>query len=132
MGNHQGRRILIVEDEAMIALHIQSVLETLGWVVVDVAMTQANALALIDGDQPNFDAVTLDLNLGGEIAFDVAAALDARGIPFVITTGYDDTAHLGAFAGRRIVQKPIVDAELAQALDSLKLSAPDQSARRSD
>jgi CheY-like chemotaxis protein len=132
MGNHQRRRILIVEDEAMIALHIQSVLEALGWVVVDVAMTQDSALALIEGDQPNFDAVTLDLNLGGQIAIDVAAALDARGIPFVITTGYDDATHLGPFAARQIVQKPIVDAELGQALDSLKLSAPDRSTRRSD
>jgi CheY-like chemotaxis protein len=132
MGNHRGRRILIVEDEALIALHIQSVLEALGWVVVDVAMTQARALALIEGDQPNFDAVTLDLNLGGQIAIDVAEALDAREIPFVITTGYDDAAYLGPFAGRLIVQKPILDAELAQALDSLKLSPSDRRARRSD
>jgi CheY-like chemotaxis protein len=125
MGNHAGRRILIVEDEAMIALHMQSVLEALGWVVVDVAMTQPSALALIQVDPRTFDAVTLDLNLGGEIASDVAAALGARGIPFVITTGYDDASHLGPFAGRPMVQKPILDAELAQALDSLTLSVPD-------
>src|SRR5688572_13074237 len=119
MGNHPGRRILIVEDEAMIALSMQSVLEALGWVVVDVAMTSANALALIEGDRRNFDAVMLDLNLGGEIASDVARALDTRGIPFVITTGYDDATHLGSFAGRPIVKKPVLDAELAHALNSL-------------
>jgi CheY-like chemotaxis protein len=132
MGNPPGRRILIVEDEAMIALHMRSVLEALGWVVIDVALTSASALALIEVDQPAFDAVTLDLNLGGEIASDVAAALDARGIPFVITTGYNDAEHLGPFAGRPTVEKPILDAELAQALDSLKLSVPDPSAGRSD
>src|SRR5690349_14030925 len=109
MGNLPGRRILIVEDEAMIALHMRSVLETLGWVVVDIAMTPTSALALIEVDQPSFDAVTLDLNLGGEIATDVAAALDARRIPFVITTGYDDATHLAPFAGRPIVQKPVLD-----------------------
>src|SRR5688572_5643310 len=125
MGKPPGRRILIIEDEAMIALHMRSVLEALGWVVVDVALTPARALALIEVDAPAFDAVTLDLNLGGIIATDVAAALEARGIPFVITTGYDDGLLLGPFAGRPIVQKPILDAELAEALNSLNLRAPD-------
>ena len=128
MGNHPGRRILIVEDEAMIALSMQSVLEALGWVVVDVAMTSANALALIEGDRRNFDAVMLDLNLGGEIASDVARALDTRGIPFVITTGYDDAAFLGPFNGRPIVHKPVLDNELQQALASLKFAMPDPGA----
>lgn len=128
MGNSPGRRILIVEDEAMIALHMRSVLEALGWVVVDIAMTPTSALALIEVDQPTFDAATLDLNLGGEIATDVAAALDARRIPFVITTGYDDDAFLGSFAGRPIVQKPVLDDELKQALHSLQLTMPDPSA----
>jgi CheY-like chemotaxis protein len=131
MGNPSGRRILIIEDEAMIALHMRSVLEGLGWVVVDVAMTSARALALIEVDKPSFDAATLDLNLGGEIASVVATALDAREIPFVITTGYDDAALLGPFVGRPIVQKPVLDIELALALDSLRLRVRDPGSGRS-
>jgi CheY-like chemotaxis protein len=130
MGNHPGRRILIIEDEAMIALHMRNVLEALGWVVVDVAMTSTSALALIEVDQPDFDAVMLDLNLGGDLATDVAAALEARSIPFVITTGYDDAGHLGSFGGRPIVQKPVLDADLAEALEALNLAEPDPSAGR--
>lgn len=130
MDHPPGRRILIIEDEAMIALHMRGVLEALGWVVADVALTAASALALIEIDQPEFDVAALDLNLGGEIAGDVAAALAARGIPFVITTGYDDATHLGPFAGHPIVQKPVLDAELAQALDAL--TGPDPIAGRAD
>ena len=72
MGKHQGRRILIVEDEAMIALHIQSVLQALGWVVVDVAMTQAGAQAggIVGGAAAGFIDASSDaggpLDLDGE------------------------------------------------------------------
>lgn len=132
MGDPSGRRILVVEDEALIGLLLQSVLGELGWVVVGVARNITEALAFIEIERPGFDAATLDLNLGGEISIKVAAALEARGIPFIITTGYDDPMHLADFAVRPIVAKPIVEEALAQALESLGLGAPGPGMDRSD
>jgi hypothetical protein len=56
---------------------------------------------LIAGNAERLDAATLDVNLGGERSDRVAADLEARGIPFVVITGYEDNALLAAFAGRQ-------------------------------
>ena len=120
MSGLTGRRILIVEDEMLIALRLQGMLEGLGYQIAGRASTVADALAIVQTDMQGIDAATLDINLGGEHANAVAAALEGRGIPFIITTGYDDPKLLG-FQGRPIVHKPFVAEQLEQALRSLEL-----------
>ena len=62
-----GRRILIVEDEMLIALMLQGMLEALGYHVAGRVCTVAGALAMIETDTLGIDAATLDINLGGDM-----------------------------------------------------------------
>jgi DNA-binding NtrC family response regulator len=82
----RGRRVLIVEDEMLVAMELESLLEEQGCDVVGPAPTVARALALLDRERP--DAAILDVNLDGQTAIPVAAALNAQGIPFLLATGY--------------------------------------------
>ena len=115
-----GRRVLIVEDEVLIALMLQSMLEELGYQIVGRARTVAAALAIVEADTQDIDAATLDVNLDGEHSSAIADALEAHGIPFIITTGYDDPKILARFHGRPVVHKPIVPGQLEHALQSLE------------
>jgi DNA-binding NtrC family response regulator len=82
----RGRRVLIVEDEMLVAMELESLLEEQGCAVVGPAPTVDRALALLDRERP--DAAILDVNLDGQTAVPVAAALNAQGIPFLLATGY--------------------------------------------
>jgi DNA-binding NarL/FixJ family response regulator len=87
----EPRRILLVEDEYMIAQDMAYELKALGADVVGPAPTVERALRLIEED-PAIDTGLLDLNLNGERAYPVAEALLARGARVVFTTGYDEAA----------------------------------------
>jgi CheY-like chemotaxis protein len=89
-------------------------------VIGGVAPSIAEAVALIAGPQ-RFDVATLNINLQGQTSEAVAIALDARGIPFVVITGYDKQYLLPAFQGRPILQKPFQLKQLAEALGALGL-----------
>ena len=115
-----GRCILIVEDEMLIALMLQSMLEEIGHHVAGRAGTVADAIAIIERGTQSIDAATLDVNLAGEPSNAVADALNAHGIPFIVTTGYDDPRMLADFHGLPVVHKPLVPRQLEQALQSLK------------
>lgn len=81
-----GLRILIVEDEFLVADHIAMSLEDLGYAVIGPVATVAEALGLVAGEP--LDGVVLDANLDGVSSAPVAAELTARGVPFVVVTGY--------------------------------------------
>jgi two-component SAPR family response regulator len=81
-----GRRILIVEDEFLLAMELEMLLHQRGCVVLGPVSSVGHALALLDGEPP--DAALLDVNLKGERATPIAAALIALGVPFVLITGY--------------------------------------------
>lgn len=84
----QGCRILIVEDEYLIAEVLSYDLEDAGAVVVGPVGSVAAALDLIHSESC-IDAAVLDMNLQGERAYPVADLLMARSVPFLFTTGYD-------------------------------------------
>lgn len=84
-----GRRILVVEDEYLIAADLSEALEELGAEVVGPAANVRAALAEVERAEA-LDGATLDVTLGQEKSFDVAALLHERGIPFVFLTGYGD------------------------------------------
>jgi CheY-like chemotaxis protein len=81
-----GLRVLIVEDEFLLAMELETLVEGGGCTTVGPASSVGQALALINGEQP--DIALLDVNLKGERATPVAAALQARGVPYVLITGY--------------------------------------------
>ena len=82
----QGYRVMVVEDEWLLAMEIKRLLEKQGCTVLGPFGDVPRALASLDGERP--DAAILDLNLRGEFDARMAQALEAKGVPFVIVTGY--------------------------------------------
>ena len=83
-----GLHLLVVEDEAMVALMVEDILADLGCTAVEVAGTVAKGLAIVAHPDPPLDGAILDVNIGGEKVYPVAEALTARGVPFIFATGY--------------------------------------------
>jgi len=97
-------RILVVEDEALIATMIEEWLGELGCISLGPAATVASAMALIDETTP--DGVILDVSLGRETSFAIADRLTAIGVPFVFATGHADSSLPPRFAGSLTLSKP--------------------------
>jgi CheY-like chemotaxis protein len=112
-----GKRVLVVDDERLIALDNQDLLESWGCRVMGPAGSVCAALELIEVDLP--DAAVLDFHLRGETSEPIAEALTEAGRPFIVTTGYE-REHLGPFAARgRMLSKPVDAAALRRALAEL-------------
>ena len=112
-----GRRVLVVEDEVMVAWTLEDMLAELGCTVVGPAARVDQALAMIEAEA--VDAVVLDVNLNGEKSYPVADALAARGVPFVFSTGYNkNNLHTG-YLGFPMLQKPFERSQLGDALAKL-------------
>ncbi len=109
-----GRRVLVAEDDYVIADALCQELEAAGAEVAGPAPDVAAALALLA--QGAIDAAVLDVNLRGEMAWPVADALLARGVPFVFATGYDVSVIPARYAGVACCEKPVGLAEIASAL----------------
>lgn len=83
----RGRRVLVVEDEHLVALALVDDLEDAGAVVVGPAATVEGALGLIETHE--IDVALLDIQLQSMMCFPVAEALTGKGVPFLFTTGFD-------------------------------------------
>lgn len=112
-----GRKILIVEDETMIAIMLEDMLDELGYGVAGIAAKTPQALELID--RVPIDAAILDLNLAGQDSYDIAAALEERGVPFLFSTGYAALAVEERYRERPFLQKPFRQEELQRALSGM-------------
>jgi PAS domain S-box-containing protein len=109
-----GKRILVVEDEALIALQWQDVLGRLGCEVVGPVATILEALNCLA--QEPLDLAVLDVNLQGGRSFAIADVLVAKGIPFLFCTGYASAMDLPArFQGVPVLGKPLDERELRMA-----------------
>ncbi|KYF58938.1 response regulator [Sorangium cellulosum] len=100
----QGLRVLIVEDEPMIASSLEDALTDLGCVVIGPALNMRDAIRL--AREAEIDGATLDVNIAGEKVYAVADILMERGIPFVFTTGYGKAGLRESDLGRPVLQKP--------------------------
>ena len=111
-----GRLVLVVEDEFLIALDLEQLLRRRGWRVLGPAATVAEALQLLRGETP--DVALLDVNLRGEPVTPVAAELRARGVPFVLASAYDRLGLLrdAVLAAAPNVGKPTDERRLLAAL----------------
>jgi CheY-like chemotaxis protein len=112
-----GRRILLVEDEALLAELLEDMLADLGCVVVGPAARVAQALALIASEA--IDAALLDINLAGQMSYPVADALAARGLPFTFATGYRQDSLPSGYRIFPVLRKPFRLSELREALAEL-------------
>ena len=113
-----GYRILLVEDEYFLADDMMRALKSAGAEIAGPVDTREGALGFIEAASP-LDGAILDINLHGKMSFEVASALQARSIPFVFTTGYDQAAIPPEFADVPRWEKPFDPAALARALPSL-------------
>jgi CheY-like chemotaxis protein len=113
-----GSRILLVEDEAIIAFALEDILEELGCTVVGPAMHLDEALALARCEA--FDAAILDVNLNDARSYPVAAEIERRGMPFVFASGYDPGSLEWSGRPVELLSKPYrkdqVEAALSKAL----------------
>ncbi len=109
-----GCRVLLVEDEMLIAMLAQDMLEDAGCRVTAVG-TVEKALRLLNSGQV-FDAAIVDLNLNGVRTFQVADALATHGIPFAFATGYGGDNLAPAHQGRPVLSKPYHEKMLHDAL----------------
>jgi two-component sensor histidine kinase/PAS domain-containing protein len=112
-----GSRILVVEDEMMVAWMLEDMLAGLGCAVVGPATRVNQALAMMDSEA--IDAAVLDVNLNGEKSYPVADALAARGVPFVFSTGYNKNSLQDGYRDFPMLQKPFERSQLGDALTSL-------------
>ena len=114
MSKLAGRRVLIVEDEALVAMLVEDALLDAGAEVIGPVATVTEALALLDSAVP--DAAVLDLNLAGETSTPVADVLAQRGIPFVVATGYGAEGLPPGHAKVPVLAKPYDPDELTTTL----------------
>jgi DNA-binding response OmpR family regulator len=97
-------RVLVVEDEFMIALDISQQLADAGFEVVGPAKSVTKALEFVA--EPGCDVAVLDLHLGGETSESIARKLQASGKPFIILSGYSTDDPLPWFNGATVLRKP--------------------------
>ena len=110
-----GRRVLIVEDESLVAMLLETILEDMGCTPVGPAATVEDGLRMA-GDGEPVDAALLDVNVAGKQVFPIAEALKARGVPFVFSTGYGEGGLPDEWRGQPTLQKPFTEAAVREAL----------------
>jgi CheY-like chemotaxis protein len=114
---YTGRRVLVAEDEYLLAYDLQQDLEDAGLAVVGPFATLRELLEAIKSDE-DFDAAILDVNLAGEKVYAAAEALRRRGVPFLFATGYEASSVPKEFQDISCLSKPF---ELSRALNILGL-----------
>ena len=101
---HSGLRVLVVEDEGFIAMLLEDMLALFGYEVAGPVGRVAAAVKMAEGEA--VDVAILDVNLNGQEVYPVAAALEARGIPFVFSTGYGKASLRAPYRDRPTLTKP--------------------------
>jgi CheY-like chemotaxis protein len=112
-----GKRILVADDEALIAMMVADMLKELGAIVVGPVYSYKQVLQAIAAG--GFDGVILDVNLGDSLSFEAAKRLQRKGSPFCFATGYGAVIIPAEFSKTLVLQKPYGIAALAKCLDDL-------------
>ena len=112
-----GCRVLVVEDEVLVAWLLEEMLAELECKVVGPAVRVSQALAMVGTEA--IDLAILDVNLNGEKSYAVADALAARRVPFVFSTDYAADSMPDKYRSSLILQKPYSQSDLSAALTRL-------------
>lgn len=112
-------RVLIVEDEIIVALFMEDILAEFGYEVAGVVSHLDEAMAR-DHD---YGLAVLDVHLNGRPVFDFADSLAARGVPFVFATGYGERGIPERHRGRPVLQKPFQPDDLKRALEQCEATS---------
>ena len=123
-----GNRILLVEDEILVAMMMRDILTELGFTVIGPFSRLAEAMVAAVHD--DIDAGIIDVNLGGEFVYPVADVLTARNIPFVFVTGYGVESIDGRFAYVPIIKKPVQRQVLQSIFVAAETGEPAEFSRR--
>jgi DNA-binding response OmpR family regulator len=119
-----GKRIVVAEDDYLLATMVCRELEEQGATVLGPAPTPFYALHLIGPNgRRKIDAAVLDVHLHGLNVYEVADVLQDRGVPFIFTTGLDKTSMPKRFEAIPVMQKPFASAGITNELIKL-LSEP--------
>lgn len=110
------RRILIVEDESLVAMLLETILEDLGCTIAGPEGSVSGGVSVARSE--HIDAALLDVNVAGELVFPVAETLKQRGIPFVFSTGYGEGGLPEQWRGHTTIQKPFTEVAVRDALVS--------------
>jgi CheY-like chemotaxis protein len=118
MATLEGLRVLLVEDDVLIAMMLEGVLLRVGCVVVGpFCRVEKAAQAARDAA---IDVAVLDVNLAGERVYPVAEALAHRGVPFVFMTGYNRSELPAEYSARPALAKPFMARELTESLAAVR------------
>jgi CheY-like chemotaxis protein len=110
-----GRRVLVVEDESLVAMLLETILEDMECIPVGPASNIDDGEVLAR-DTVDLDAALLDVNVAGRQVFPVAEVLKARGVPFVFSTGYGEGGLPEEWRGQPTIQKPFTESAIRDAL----------------
>ncbi|MEI9890517.1 MAG: response regulator [Caulobacteraceae bacterium] len=110
-------RLMLVEDEALIALMLEDMAEGMGCAVTGMAPRVALGVSMAESG--DFDVAILDVNVAGENVEPVAERLQARGIPFIFATGYGEAGVPLRFRDRPVVAKPFRAEQLEAAIQKV-------------
>ena len=110
-----GKRILLLEDEAIIAFAVEDMLIELGCTIVGPALNLQEAMALATADE-DIDAAILDVNINDARSYSVAQALEQRGVPFVFASGYDESGIAWDGEPVEIIAKPYRKDQIERAI----------------
>jgi CheY-like chemotaxis protein len=116
-GGQAGKRVFVVEDEAMIRLLLDGMLDEIGYTMTAEAGRLEEALTV--ARQGGFDLAILDVNLNGQPVTPVVEVLLERGVPFVFASGYGRRGIPDDFARVPLLQKPFQAEALARALATI-------------
>ena len=111
----QGRRVLVIEDESLVAMLLETILDDMGCTVVGPESNIDDGLRAATTEGA-LDAALLDVNVAGREVFPVAEALKARGVPFVFSTGYGEAGLPDHWRGHPTIQKPFTEIAIRDAL----------------
>jgi CheY-like chemotaxis protein len=113
-------RVLIVEDEIVVALFLEDVLDEFGYQVAGVVTQLDDAMAR----EPDYDLAVLDVHINGRSIFDFADQLAGRGIPFVFATGYGERGIPERHRCSPVLQKPFQPDDLKRILEDIMPAWP--------
>ena len=109
-----GLRVLLIEDDFMVALLLETMLTDLGHRVIGPFARLEKGLEMVE--QEAIDLAVLDVNINGREVYPIAEALEARGVPFIFATGYGSVGLHPKYSRHPVLQKPYLREHLRMAI----------------